>query len=370
MLLRIFLKINLLIFAIIFLFSYSFSFPLFSEEVNLIYKSSKNKVRIVFYSEEPFSNKIFSLSNPSRLVVDFKSKVSIKNHYEKVKFIKNHRIGISKNGMTRVVFDLSNKLNKYIYTPLMPWSGKKYSLILDLFFGASVDNLPKKAIVVVVDPGHGGKDPGASRKNIKEKNITLLAAKYLKRQLESKGYTVFLTRNDDRFIRLANRVKFARKKSADLFISIHADSTFNKKTRGLSIYSLSEKASDRLAQSLADAENKVDLIDGIALEEYEEEVSDILIDIERRDTKNSSIEFAELVIKKFRNSNIYLLTRSHRQAGFVVLKAPDIPSVLIEMGFMSNRLDFELLVNKEYRRDIMNLLCNVIDQYLGRKFTN
>ena len=217
--------------------------------------------------------------------------------------------------------------------------------------------------IIVIDAGHGGADPGAIRRNIKEKHLTLIAAKILKKKLENKNFTVFLTRKSDHYIRLRNRVKFARKKSADLFISIHADSTKNKRTSGTSIYSLSEKASDKLSQALADRENKSDLIAGLDLDVLDKAVSDILIDLSRRETKNSSIDFAELFVEKLKRSGFNLLRRPHRQAGFAVLKAPDIPSVLIEMGFISNNNDLNKLTNPEFQDKLMNIIAMIIEEY-------
>ncbi len=360
---KIFPRLSFFIFMMIFLFMCLDQFSAPAAEINLDFKNSSNKVRILFFSKSYLGGNIFTLNNPKRLVVDFKSKKSIKSNFKKITLLNDYRIGKLEGGGTRIVFDLEKKLKKFSYTPVIFEFNKNYSLIIDLYFEKY--STPKKTIVI--DPGHGGRDPGASRGNLKEKNITLLASKYLAQLLRNKGYEVYLTRNNDRFIRLSNRVKFARKKSADLFISIHADSTYNKNTRGMSIYSLSEKASDILSQSLAESENKVDLIGGVDLEEVEKEVSDILIDLTRRETKNSSIEFAQLFIKYSKNSDINLLTRPHRQAGFAVLKAPDVPSVLIEMGFISNRQDYNLLMNEEYRRGIMKHLSNVVDQYLEKR---
>ena len=353
-----------------FLFICFSPFYSFSNEINLIYKNSSNKARILFNYEKHIDSEIFILKNPTRLVVDFKTDLPIKNFFKKINFISKHRVGNPFKGIKRVAFDLENKLKHYTYTPIVSFSGNTFGLIIDLYFESDVSNSSKTKKTIVVDPGHGGRDPAAMRGNFKEKEITLLSGKYLAKKLRNLGYNVFLTRENDKFVRLANRVKFARQKSADLFISIHADSTLNKNTRGLSIYSLSERASDKLAQSLAESENKVDLIGGIDLEQYEEEVSDILIDIERRGTKNSSIEFAELVIKKFKNSDVFLLRRPHRQAGFAVLKAPDIPSVLLEMGFISNKTDFNLLLSKSYREKILDQLAITIDKYLREEHLN
>ena len=181
--------------------------------------------------------------------------------------------------------------------------------------------------------------------------------------MKKKSFKVFLTRKSDYYIRLKNRVKYARSKSPDLFISIHADSTKNKNTRGASIYSLSEKASDKLSQALADRENKSDLIAGLDLGELDKAVSDILIDLSRREAKNSSIAFAELFIDKLKKNKINLLRRPHRQAGFAVLKAPDIPSVLIEMGFMSNNSDLKKLTSKKFQEKLMGVIALVVEDY-------
>ena len=201
------------------------------------------------------------------------------------------------------------------------------------------------------------------RNNIKEKDLTLMAAKILEKELLIKGFKVYLTRSSDRYIKLKNRVKFARNKSADLFISIHADSTQNKNTKGTSIYSLSEKASDKLSQALADRENKSDLIAGLDLDDVEKDVSDILIDLSRRETKNSSINFAELFVDQLNKQNFNLLRRPHRQAGFAVLKAPDVPSVLVEMGFLSNNSDLKKLIDPNFQKNLMKNIANIVEKY-------
>ena len=152
--------------------------------------------------------------------------------------------------------------------------------------------------------------------------------------LSAKGYKVFLTRNSDKFISLKKRRDIAKKNNSDLFISLHVDSVKRKSTRGTSIYTLSEKASDKLTARLAERENKVDLIAGVNLEEVDNEVASILLDLTRRDTKNSSSSFAESYISNARKNGHRLLRRPHRHAGFAVLKSTEVPSVLIELGFL------------------------------------
>ena len=319
------------------------------------------KTRFVFSSNEETAKSVFILKNPSRLVIDFEDiDKFIKNDID-YKYIKDIRAS-KKNKISRLVFDINFLPKNFRAIRVFNVFKDKNNLVVDLG-EFKKKYIIKKNITVVIDPGHGGADPGAVRGNIKEKKLTLNAAKILKKQLELKGFDVILTRDKDVFISLRNRVRIARKHSGDLFISLHADSTRNKGTKGTSIYSLSEKASDKLAKELADRENKSDLIGGIDLENVEKDVSDILIDLSRRETKNSSIEFAELFVLIFEKNDIKLLRRPHRQAGFAVLKAPDIPSVLVEMGFMSNNSDLEKLSKKKYLTKLMEQVGLVVEKY-------
>lgn len=219
--------------------------------------------------------------------------------------------------------------------------------------------------IVVLDAGHGGVDPGAiGVSGIYEKNITLAAVRDIKRELEDTGrYKVFLTRNDDRFIRLRDRVSFARAIAADLFVSIHADSVSRKEVRGASIYTLSKTASDAEAAGLAEKENKADLIAGIDLSHESEEVTSILIDLAQRETMNRSAEFAGHLVAQLHGAT-GLLANPHRFAGFAVLKAPDIPSVLIELGFLSNRADERTLRDGQNRGRVARAVARAIDRYL------
>ena len=236
------------------------------------------------------------------------------------------RIRASKsNKKARLVFDLKVPAKKFKKNVLTSKINEEHILLIDLNL-LSFQNITNQNIIVI-DAGHGGPDPGAVRNNIKEKDLTLMAAKILEKELIKKDFKVYLTRSSDRYIKLKNRVNFARNKSADLFISIHADSTQNKNTKGTSIYSLSEKASDKLSQALADRENKSDLIAGLDLDDVEKDVSDILIDLSRRETKNSSINFAELFVDQLNKQNFNLLRRPHRPVSYTHLTLPTICSV-------------------------------------------
>lgn len=224
-----------------------------------------------------------------------------------------------------------------------------------------------KKRVIVIDPGHGGVDPGAiGVSGIYEKHITLAAARDLKEHLERTGrFKVYLTRDRDVFIRLRGRIEIARERKADLFISVHADTIRNRKIRGLSVYTLSEKASDKEAAELADRENKSDLIAGIDLSHESEEVTNILIDLAQRETMNQSARLASLLVGELK-SRVKVLRNPHRFAGFAVLKAPDVPSVLIEMGFLSNRDDERALRSKSHRRKVAQSIAGAVDAYFRK----
>ncbi|MBI1326585.1 MAG: N-acetylmuramoyl-L-alanine amidase [Alphaproteobacteria bacterium] len=228
-------------------------------------------------------------------------------------------------------------------------------------------NAPKKQYVVVIDPGHGGQDPGAKGKNgVWEKNIVLSLAKQLRRALEQEEkYKVVMTRSDDTFIKLGDRVKFARKHKADLFVSIHADS-MDGEARGASVYTLSEKASDEQSAKLAERENLSDVIAGYDLSHESADVANILIDLAMRDKMNQSNFLALNVVNAFKGNSVRILERPHRSAGFAVLKAADIPSVLVETGFLSNRSEADLLASPAHQQKVAAALKNAINGYFTK----
>lgn len=227
---------------------------------------------------------------------------------------------------------------------------------------------PLRKPLIVIDAGHGGADPGAIGANKSfEKNVTLTAAKILKKKLQSTGrYNVHLTRDKDIYLKLYQRRNIARKKEADLFISLHADSIDKPNVRGASIYTLSNKASDAQTARLAARENQADAILGIDLSHEDKEVADILIDLAMRDTMNQSKFFANTVVDHMQKSKIRTLKRPHRYAGFAVLKSPDVPSVLFEMGFMSNRGEAKLLSSRAHQNRIAQALVDSIDSYFKK----
>lgn len=227
--------------------------------------------------------------------------------------------------------------------------------------------ITRKKPIIMIDAGHGGKDPGAiSPSGIQEKMITLPMAKRLAQILNQSGkYVAKLTRSTDRYIKLYNRVKIARNADADLFISIHADSVGNHKTHGASIYTLSNTASDTQTAKLAARENQADLIGGIDLNIEDKDVSAILIDLSMRETMNQSKKLANSVVQRFKTAGVKTLKGPHRYAGFAVLKAPDVPSILIETGFVSNEREAKRLLSSAHQTRIANTILKSLDHYFG-----
>lgn len=222
--------------------------------------------------------------------------------------------------------------------------------------------------VVVIDAGHGGVDPGTIGLSGEfEKDIVLPLALAVKEKLDRDGKVkCLLTRDDDTFIPLQERVAIARGDKADLFMSLHADSEADPQIRGLSVYTLSKNASDATAQALADKENKADLVAGLDLVHANPEVTSILLDLVQRETLNLSAVFAGLVLDEAGHETHLLEYGAHRFAGFAVLKAPDVPSVLVETGYLSNRQDEQLLRRPEYRAKLAAALARAVERYFAR----
>lgn len=217
---------------------------------------------------------------------------------------------------------------------------------------------------IVLDPGHGGIDSGTSGKNgVHEKNIVLAFSKKLKKFLEkTRRYKVLLTRENDVFLPLRKRVEIAHNNNADLFLSIHADSIRYSRVRGTTFYTLSDKASDTVAADLAVRENRSDIIGGVNLGGESKAITNILINLAQRETKTLSIFFARKGIRRLKNIT-RLAKRPLRSAGFAVLKAPDVPSILIELGYMSNRHDVRLLNSTRWQRKTAGALAKAIDGF-------
>ncbi len=349
--------------------------------------------RLVLDVTEKVDFHTFTLADPYRVVVDL-SQVDWRvapGKGDRKGVISGLRFAQFDRRTSRVVIDVREPV-KVRKAFLLPPRGKlAYRFVIDI---APVDEAsfansmgaPKKWVeraakssppepprksavkrVVVLDPGHGGVDPGAiGVSGVQEKTVTLSAARELKKILERTGrYDVILTRNSDRFLRLRDRVAKAREAGAHLFVSVHADSIRRRGVRGASIYTLSEKASDAEAAALAAKENKADLLGGVPLEEVGDEVVEaILIDVAQRDTMNRSAGFANIALPEL-GKRVRTLRNGHRFAGFAVLKAPEVPSVLVEMGYLSNRRDERMLSTAKGRRPVLEALAKAIDRYFA-----
>ncbi|MBB4313766.1 N-acetylmuramoyl-L-alanine amidase [Roseospira marina] len=223
--------------------------------------------------------------------------------------------------------------------------------------------VPRKPMIAL-DPGHGGRDPGTiSVRGMYEKEITLAMGKELRAVLAGTGrYRVMMTRTRDVSVHLRERVRRARQAGADLFLSIHADAIGNPNVRGLSVYTLSEQASDSEAAALAERENKSDIILGMDFSHESQDVTNILIDLAQRETMNRSVQFANVLLDEL-PPDVRTLNHSRRFAGFAVLKAPDVPSALLEMGYLSNHTDEKLLRQRAYRSKLAQSVVRSLDRF-------
>ncbi len=350
--------INLL--KLIFLFIITSNQAYSDELVNLRFGSSEEKKRIVldFTQDTFFKHKVFE----KKIEISFKNKIKInpdvkqKNKYVKLNYDKSlNKITLSfnKNIFSTNVYLLKKKQNIHS------------RIVIDYF------NKNNRKRIVIIDPGHGGKDSGAVGiyKNL-EKNITLKVGLLIKEEFKKyPNFRIILTRDKDYFIKLRNRTKIAKQNNADIFISLHADFNRNSRARGISLYTLSERASDKEAAALARRENRSDLIDGVDLSSETSEVTSILLDLTKRDTLNQSSHLVNFLINSFKK-DMNLLQRTHRYAGFAVLKSLDIPSVLIEMGYLSNKQDSKLLMTEEYQKKLSKKIVKAIIEYFYWKDKN
>jgi N-acetylmuramoyl-L-alanine amidase len=220
--------------------------------------------------------------------------------------------------------------------------------------------------VIVIDAGHGGIDPGAlSHKRTKEKDVVLAYGLALRDVLQkSPNYKVVMTRDSDTFISLDERVKIARDNKADLFIAIHADTVDEKDVRGTTLYTVSDKATDAEAEALAQKENRADVIAGIDLGNQTKTVSDILINLAQRESKNQALYFTKKAVAQLQPYARFT-GKPVRSAAFVVLKAPDVPSILVELGYLSSKEDEALLSSSDWRSNMATAMAHAVDDYFG-----
>jgi N-acetylmuramoyl-L-alanine amidase len=349
--------------------------------------------RFTIEVSDPVKLRVFTLTGPDRVVIDMPEmlwRLSSEARPSGRGLVKSYRYGLFRKGDSRFVIDLNGPVAIVPAQLLPPENGKAFRLVIDLeptnaqAFAASAGwpadagpgemaATPGPALakrgkkIIVVDAGHGGIDPGThGESGLEEKDVVLAVAKDLRRALEATGrYTVKLTRNSDVFIPLRERVAMARADRGDLFLSLHADSNERRAVRGASVYTLSEDASDREAALLADKENMSDVIAGVDLSDEESPVASILIDLAQRDTMNRSIRFAETVLDALATATLVRPTTPHRAAGFAVLKAPDIPSVLIELGYLTNQQDESEMRTAAWRTQVAQAIARAVERHFG-----
>lgn len=368
------------------------------------------QTRFILDLDQSISVHAFTLADPYRVVVDipqvtFQLPPGIGAAGRGL--IKAFRYGLVMPGGSRIVFDLSGPARIANATVLEAANGQPPRLVLELeevdrttfvetlapasrpelrpalaeapLAIAAAPSKPDSPAaqaapadarpVIVIDPGHGGPDNGTQWDGASEKNLVLTFSLALRDRIEKSGkYRVVMTRTDDTFIPLDDRVKFARGQSASLFVSIHADALPRREgdAQGASIYTLSDRASDAEAERLAETENKADAIGGVNLTEEPTEVADILIDLAQRETRTFSNRFARLLMTEMKTA-----TRMHKNplksAGFRVLKAPDVPSVLVELGYVSNKDDLEHLQSDNWRSRTVGSVAHAIDMFFAKR---
>jgi N-acetylmuramoyl-L-alanine amidase len=341
-----------------------------------------------------FSQKIdmraFTLANPYRVIIDLPQVVfrfPPKTGESGRGLIKAFRYGLMMTGGSRIVIDLTRPARVEKSFVLDATNDQPARFVLDLAAvdrdafmrtialenrvrepAAVVKPQPKSDArpIIVLDPGHGGIDNGTKAASGEtEKSIVLEFALLLRDKIEKAGkYHVVMTRTDDTFVALADRVQFARAQQGSLFISIHADALPRGEgdAQGATVYTLSETASDSEAARLAETENRADVIAGVDLTYQPDDVADILIDLAQRETKSYSVQFARGLIDSMRTA-ARMHKNSLKSAGFRVLKAPDIPSVLVELGYVSNRQDIKSLTSADWREHTADSIARAIDRF-------
>ncbi|MDD1140250.1 N-acetylmuramoyl-L-alanine amidase [Pseudomonas sp. TNT2022 ID233] len=346
---------------------------------------SDDKLRLVFDLSGPVSYKTFTLSAPERLIIDL-SGASLSGDFSQLTLsgtpIHSIRSGHFGHGNTRIVLDLSSpvQLNSFL---LAPQDGQGHRLVLDLMSASSglstsvpretpqEKSHPKRDIMVVVDPGHGGKDPGAiGAKGEREKDVVLSIAQLLARRLKrEKGFDVKLVRNDDFFVPLRKRVEIARQHKADMFISVHADAAPRLTASGASVYCLSEGgATSATARFMAQRENGVDLLGATSLLNLRDKdpmLAGVILDMSMSATIAASLQLGSTVL-----GSLASITTLHQkrveQAGFAVLKSPDVPSILVETGFISNARDSQRLVTARHQQAVADGLFEGLQRYFQK----
>jgi N-acetylmuramoyl-L-alanine amidase len=366
------------------------------------------QTRFILDLDKPIQFRAFALADPYRVVVDIPQisfKLAAGTGIAGRGLVKAFRYGLVMPGGSRIVFDLTGPAkiaNSYVLEAandqpprlvleleevdrivfvqslapenrpeLRPAIAEANAAVVPAVASAAAKpaSPPDTRPLVVIDPGHGGIDNGTQAGGEMEKNLVLGFGLALRDRIEKSGkYRVVMTRDDDTFIPLNDRVKVARNQSAALFVSIHADALPRREgdAQGATIYTLSDKASDAEAERLAEAENKSDAIGGVNLTDEPTEVADILIDLAQRETRTFSNRFALLLMGEMKNT-VRMHKHPLKSAGFRVLKAPDVPSVLVELGYVSNKGDLEHLVSENWRTKTVGSMTQAIDAFFAKR---
>ena len=322
--------------------------------------SHQGYVRLVFDLNKSVDHSIFTLDKPERVVLDLRNTNMTHGMVDRVganSLIRRIRSGVRNSNDLRVVFDLQHEVKPRSFV-LGPSGKSGYRLVLDLHNDKAVSNVAKKMapkkkvlrdVVIAIDAGHGGKDPGAlGKKGTKEKTVTLAMAKRLEKVInQQKGMKAVLTRRNDSFMRLRQRIHKAREHNADMMISLHADSFPDPRARGSSIYALSvDGATSETAKLLAEKENAADLLFGdVNLAIEDEMIKEVLFDLSLTGTIRSSLDIGDEILSQIKSVN-RVHKKQVQQAGFAVLKAPNIPSVLLETAFISNPREEKQLMSR------------------------
>ncbi|HET7670628.1 MAG TPA: N-acetylmuramoyl-L-alanine amidase [Burkholderiales bacterium] len=351
---------------------------------------SADYTRLTIESKSELKHQVFSVKDPERLVLDLETdmaaalgeldgKVAAEDPY-----IKGLRVARNRPGVVRVVLDLKSEVKPQIFT-LPPIGDYGHRLVLDIHPLVAVDPLVQliqenarpapapntpvaRLATIVIDPGHGGEDPGAiGRRGTREKDITLMIAKRLKALIDNEpNMRALLTRDGDYFLPLDTRVDKARKVKADLLVSIHADAYIRPHARGSSVFALSDKrATSELARLLAKKENEADLIGGVRLHGKDDYVRQTIIDLSQTATIDHSLRLGSSVLARLGGVNTLHKPRVE-QASFAVLKSPDVPSILVETAFISNPEEEKRLKDQRYQGELARALLDGIKDYLAR----
>ncbi len=342
---------------------------------------SPDKTRVVFDLTAPASHKVFTLAKPDRVVVDVPN-TTIAANYSKLDLkgtpIVSIRHATKDKDDLRVVLDLSSSVD--VKSFFLKKNGDAHDrLVLDLHTGKSTAKTTRKNvqeirkgqrdIIIAIDAGHGGEDPGAlGPKKIYEKDVVFKIAKELEKLFKNKkGYKAVLVRTGDYYVPLAKRREIARKANADLFVSIHADAFTSPQANGTSVFALSSKgATSAFARFMADKENKSDLVGGVSLSDKDEILSSVLLDLSMTHKMQASLEVGDHVLK-YMGGISRLHSKRVEQAAFAVLKTPDIPSLLIETGFISNPGEAKKLSTHAYRKKMAQAIFNGIHAWHREK---